>query len=102
MWSGTAQHLNVVGSVTGPLIEEESFWERCCKARWDLCDVSCYNNCWKKMYFERHLEETLEKFVPPDFSSSMHGDSMKEVRKLIQEIQCSCNIFADSGLVGFV
>jgi len=73
------KHLNVVGSVTGPLIEEETFWERCCKARWDLCDVSCYDNCWKRMYFERHLEETLEKFVPPDLTSSMHGDSMKEV-----------------------
>ena len=31
------------------------------------------------MYFERHLEENLETFVPPDLSSSMHIDGMKEV-----------------------
>ena len=31
------------------------------------------------MYFERHLEESLETFVPPDLSSSMHIDSMKDV-----------------------
>lgn len=31
------------------------------------------------MYFERHLEESIETFVPPDLSSSMHMDSMKEV-----------------------
>ncbi|XP_065888616.1 dynein regulatory complex subunit 5-like [Dysidea avara] len=76
-------------SITGPLIEEETFWERCCKTRWDLCDVSCYDNCWKRMYFERHLEDTLEKFVPPDLSSSMHGDSMKEILALLD----LCNPF---------
>lgn len=31
------------------------------------------------MYFERHLEESLETFVPPDLSSSMHIDGMKDV-----------------------
>ena len=41
--------------------------------------MTCYDNCWKRMYFERHLEESLETFVPPDLSSSMHIDSMKDV-----------------------
>ena len=41
--------------------------------------MTCYDNCWKRMYFERHLEESLETFVPPDLSSSMHIDGMKDV-----------------------
>lgn len=76
-------------SVTGPLIEEESYWKRCCQARWELCDVSCYDNCWKRMYFERHLEESLETFVPPDLSSSMHVDGMKDIVTLLE----LCNPF---------
>ena len=50
--------------VTGPLIEEEGYWERCCRARWSLCVVDDYDNCWKRMFFERHVEEMIENFVP--------------------------------------
>lgn len=51
-------------SVTANLISEESYWERCCRTRWTLCDISCYNKLWKKMFFERHTEEVIEHFVP--------------------------------------
>lgn len=51
-------------SITAPLISDESYWERCCKSRWELCDVSDHMHSWKIMYFERNAQEAIEKFVP--------------------------------------
>lgn len=51
-------------SVTGPLIEDEGYWEKCCHNRWSLCMVSDYGESWKRMYFERHVQELVEQFTP--------------------------------------
>ncbi|XP_061602847.1 dynein regulatory complex subunit 5 [Cololabis saira] len=40
------------------------YWKRCCEQRWDLCDVSLYDNSWKRMLFERHMENIIENFIP--------------------------------------
>ncbi|XP_013405345.1 T-complex-associated testis-expressed protein 1 [Lingula anatina] len=50
--------------VTSNLVEDEGYWKRCCKARWAICDVSAYGNNWKRMYFERNLQDIIEHFVP--------------------------------------
>lgn len=50
--------------VTAHLISDEDYWKRCCHERWNICDVSRYDNSWKRMYFERNLEEIIEMFVP--------------------------------------
>ncbi|KAM7367740.1 hypothetical protein PAMP_014020 [Pampus punctatissimus] len=50
--------------VTANLISDGIFWKRCCKQRWDLCDVSHYSHSWKRMFFERHLENIIELFIP--------------------------------------
>lgn len=50
--------------VTGPLIEDEQYWERCCHHRWTLCVPDEYGGNWKRMYFERNIEEMIETFVP--------------------------------------
>lgn len=52
--------------ITAPLISDEGYWERCCRSRWELCDVSEHRNCWKEMYFEKNSQEAIEKFVPGD------------------------------------
>lgn len=51
-------------SVTAPLISDDSYWERCCHSRWELCDVSEHKYCWKTMFFERNAQDVIEKFVP--------------------------------------
>ena len=65
--------------VTADLISEETYWERCCRARWSLCDVSAYDNVWKRMFFERHTEELVEHYVPeksdPKVVSYIHVDA---------------------------
>lgn len=42
--------------VTSNLVSDESYWQRCCKSRWEVCDVAKHDNSWKRMYFERNLE----------------------------------------------
>ncbi|XP_003383294.1 PREDICTED: T-complex-associated testis-expressed protein 1-like [Amphimedon queenslandica] len=50
--------------VTAPLIEDEDYWEKCCHNRWSLCMVSDHGESWKRMYFERHIQELIEQFTP--------------------------------------
>lgn len=50
--------------ITSSLISEEKYWERCCKAKFRVNDVSKYGNSWKRMYFERELKYLIENFVP--------------------------------------
>ncbi|XP_041815325.1 dynein regulatory complex subunit 5 [Chelmon rostratus] len=50
--------------VTANLINDGVYWKRCCEQRWDLCDVSHYSHSWKRMYFERHMENMIELFIP--------------------------------------
>lgn len=45
--------------VTSNLVSDESYWTRCCKSRWEVCDVAKHGNSWKRMYFERNLEGTV-------------------------------------------
>lgn len=50
--------------VTAPLIEDEGYWEKCCKEKWPVCDIKQYDNSWKRFYFEKHIEEIVENFIP--------------------------------------
>lgn len=51
-------------NVTANLVSDGVYWKRCCEQRWDLCDVSNYGNSWKRMFFERHMENIIELFIP--------------------------------------
>ncbi|XP_024915280.1 dynein regulatory complex subunit 5-like isoform X2 [Cynoglossus semilaevis] len=50
--------------VTSKLIRDGVYWRRCCEHHWDICDVTDYENSWKRMFFERRLENLIEEFVP--------------------------------------
>ena len=50
--------------ITANLVSDEGYWKRCCKARWEICDISAYGDSWKRMYFERNLQDIIEHFVP--------------------------------------
>lgn len=51
-------------AVTANLVSDEDYWKRCCTERWQVCDISGYGDSWKRMFFERHLENILKSFVP--------------------------------------
>ncbi|CAN9507808.1 unnamed protein product [Ophioblennius macclurei] len=50
--------------VTANLVPDGVYWRRCCEQRWKLCDASHYGHSWKRMFFERHLENIIELFIP--------------------------------------
>ncbi|CAF0894427.1 unnamed protein product, partial [Didymodactylos carnosus] len=50
--------------VTAPLIQDEQYWKRCCLEKWPVCDVKLYDNSWKRLYFEKTVEDIIEHFVP--------------------------------------
>ncbi|XP_033505284.1 dynein regulatory complex subunit 5 [Epinephelus lanceolatus] len=50
--------------VTANLISDGVYWKRCCEELWDLCDVFHYGHSWKRMFFERHMENIIELFIP--------------------------------------
>uniref|UniRef100_A0A1A8FQR7 T-complex-associated-testis-expressed 1 n=1 Tax=Nothobranchius korthausae TaxID=1143690 RepID=A0A1A8FQR7_9TELE len=50
--------------VTSKLVPDGVYWERCCKQRWYICDVTDYGYSWKQMYIERHLGSVIELFIP--------------------------------------
>ncbi|XP_038165030.1 dynein regulatory complex subunit 5 [Cyprinodon tularosa] len=50
--------------VTADVIPDGVYWKRCCEQRWDVCDVFDYGGSWKRMFFERHLENMIELFIP--------------------------------------
>ncbi|NWV93021.1 DRC5 protein, partial [Machaerirhynchus nigripectus] len=51
-------------TVTANIVSHEDYWKRCCIERWQVCDVSNYGDSWKRMFFERHLENFLKFFTP--------------------------------------
>ncbi|KFV48558.1 T-complex-associated testis-expressed protein 1, partial [Tyto alba] len=51
-------------AVTANLISDEDYWKRRCTERWQVCDISSYGDSWKRMFFERHLENILKGFIP--------------------------------------
>jgi len=62
--------------VSANLIADENYWERCCKTRWQVCDVSQHKNLWKRMYFEKNLCELIEKFVPGITDTNMIKETL--------------------------
>ncbi|NXG19783.1 DRC5 protein, partial [Grallaria varia] len=51
-------------AVTANIVSDEEYWKRCCIERWQVCEVSNYRDSWKQMFFERHLEDILKRFIP--------------------------------------
>ncbi|XP_023120086.1 dynein regulatory complex subunit 5 [Amphiprion ocellaris] len=52
--------------LTANLVTDGVYWKRCCEQKWDVCDVSHYGHSWKRMFFERHLENIIELFIPKE------------------------------------
>ncbi|KAM8832571.1 dynein regulatory complex subunit 5 isoform 2-T3 [Spinachia spinachia] len=50
--------------VTANWISDGVYWKRCCEQRWDICDITDYGHSWKRMFFERHMENIIELFIP--------------------------------------
>ncbi|XP_013870851.1 T-complex-associated testis-expressed protein 1 [Austrofundulus limnaeus] len=76
-------------SVTASLIPDGVYWKRCCERRWDLCDVSRYGHSWRRMFFERHLENLIELFIPDTTEPKTVLDVLPLCKKYVKRLNIS-------------
>lgn len=74
-------------TVTANLIEDESYWHRCCVQRWPVCHVEDYGGRWKRMFFERHLENLLKHFIPGTTDPAVILDLLSLCRNYVRRIR---------------
>ncbi|KAJ3322658.1 T-complex-associated testis-expressed protein 1 [Boothiomyces sp. JEL0866] len=70
-------------SIAGPIIPDEDYWKRRSKARFIYASVTSHGNSWKRLFFELHLKDVIEKFTPSTDETVMET-SMKN---LIEELK---------------
>ncbi|XP_077567215.1 dynein regulatory complex subunit 5 [Stigmatopora nigra] len=76
-------------TVTANLVSDGAYWRRCCEQRWDICDVSNYDHSWKRMFFERHLENIIEQFIPETTSSKIVNDEIPLCEAYVKRLNIS-------------
>lgn len=72
--------------MTANLIEDENYWHRCCIKRWSVCHVSKHGDSWKRMFFERHLENLLKLFIPGTTDPNVILDLVPLCRNYVRRI----------------
>ncbi|XP_053985830.1 dynein regulatory complex subunit 5 isoform X1 [Hylaeus volcanicus] len=63
-------------------IDDEHYWERCSKARWEVNDLSEHGNSWRQRYCEGLLWEYLEGLEPTFFEAQK--EECEKMLKLVQ------------------
>ncbi|KAM5286353.1 dynein regulatory complex subunit 5 isoform 1-T2 [Hipposideros larvatus] len=74
-------------AVTANLIDDESYWHRCCMHRWPVCHVDSHGGSWKCMFFERHLENLLKHFIPGTTDPAMILDLLPLCKNYVRRIR---------------
>ncbi|XP_008395713.1 T-complex-associated testis-expressed protein 1 [Poecilia reticulata] len=72
--------------VTADLVPDGLFWKRSCQQRWKICDISQYDNSWKRMFFERHLENLIELFIPEETEFKVILDALALCKNYVKRL----------------
>ena len=67
--------------IASKLIPDEAYWQRRSLQRFKLCSIQDHNHSWKQLYFELHIRDMIESFVP-----KTSGDELI-VEKITNELQ---------------
>ncbi|XP_039087071.1 dynein regulatory complex subunit 5 isoform X2 [Hyaena hyaena] len=78
---------NLPLAVTANLIHDESYWRRCCTQRWPVCHVANHGGSWKRMFFERHLENLLKHFIPNTTDPAVVLDLLPLCRDYVRRLR---------------
>jgi hypothetical protein len=73
--------VNLPLELSSKLIPDEEFWQRACLAKWNICNISKHGNSWKQLFFEFHVKQLIEDFIP----------SKSDATELIQSITIAAN-----------
>nr|XP_017531778.1 dynein regulatory complex subunit 5 isoform X1 [Manis javanica]XP_017531779.1 dynein regulatory complex subunit 5 isoform X1 [Manis javanica] len=74
-------------AVTANLIDSENYWRRCCTQRWPVCHVAEHGGSWKRMFFERHLENLLKHFIPSTTAPAVILDLLPLCRNYVHRLR---------------
>ncbi|CAB3978044.1 dynein regulatory complex subunit 5-like [Paramuricea clavata] len=72
--------------VTAPLVEDEGYWQKCCKAKWNICDISKHGNNWKRMFFEKTVEGIIESYIPETTEFTELNDTLALGERFIRSL----------------
>jgi hypothetical protein len=68
-------------NIASKLIRDESYWQRRAVAKYNLCSISDHNNSWKQLFFELHVRDLIENYVPKT------GDDEETVEKIMNDLK---------------
>lgn len=74
-------------AVTANLIDDENYWHRCCEKRWPVCHLDCHGGSWKRLFFERHLENLIKHFIPDTTDPAVILDLLPLCRNYVRRIR---------------
>ncbi|XP_005861014.1 PREDICTED: T-complex-associated testis-expressed protein 1 [Myotis brandtii] len=74
-------------AVTANLIDDENYWHRCCEQRWPVCHLDCHGGSWKRLFFERHLENLIKHFIPGSTDPAVILDLLPLCRNYVRRIR---------------
>ncbi|KAM8938501.1 dynein regulatory complex subunit 5 isoform 4-T7 [Lycaon pictus] len=73
-------------TVTANLIDDENYWRRCCMQRWPVCHVARHGGSWKRLFFERHLENLIKHFIPSTTDPAVILDLLPFCRNYVRRL----------------
>ncbi|XP_036909816.1 dynein regulatory complex subunit 5 isoform X2 [Sturnira hondurensis] len=73
-------------AVTANLIDDESYWHRRCVQRWPVCHLDSHGS-WKRVFFERHLENLIKHFIPGTTDPAVVLDLLPLCRTHVRRIR---------------
>ncbi|XP_045698778.1 dynein regulatory complex subunit 5 [Phyllostomus hastatus] len=74
-------------AVTANLIDDENYWHRCCVQRWPVCHLDFHGSSWKRVFFERHLENLIKHFIPGTTDPAVILDLLPLCRTYVRRIR---------------
>ncbi|XP_048948075.1 dynein regulatory complex subunit 5 isoform X4 [Canis lupus baileyi] len=74
-------------TVTANLIDDENYWRRCCMQRWPVCHVARHGGSWKRLFFERHLENLIKHFIPSTTDPAVILDLLPFCRNYVRRLR---------------
>lgn len=60
-------------NIAGPLIPDPEYWKRRAKSKFKLASVRDHGHSWKRLFFELHIQNQIESFVPSRDSVTMEA-----------------------------
>nr|CDS31509.1 hypothetical transcript [Hymenolepis microstoma] len=73
--------------VAASAISDGPYWKRMALSRWKVVDIARHGNSWKRAFFEKHMEQTIEEFIPGDTAPISVDETLEYAATYVQSIE---------------